>query len=145
LLQEVCFVQVQLNLNFASLVPPGVQGLTILRVNFYIKLPQSTHGMTNERSQPYCLMSWLGEADLHAMSAANFTHNVLSHTLQDGPINLLHPKFNLTSAKTDSIAIEAQISSKIICLTTPLVLDSLFNQLCPSYSKEPHAALNLVR
>jgi hypothetical protein len=32
--KQVCFVQVQLNLNFASLVPPGVQGLTILRVSF---------------------------------------------------------------------------------------------------------------
>jgi hypothetical protein len=41
--------------------------------------------------------------------------------------------------------IEAEISSKIICLTTPLVLDTLFNQLCPGYSKEPHAALDHVR
>ncbi len=48
----VCFVQVQLNLNSASLVPCSIQGLTILRVQFYIELPQSTHDMTNERIQP---------------------------------------------------------------------------------------------
>jgi hypothetical protein len=101
--------------------------------------------MKNERSQPSCLTSWLGDADLRAMSAANLTHNVLSHTLQDGPINLLCPKFNLTLAKTDSTAIEVEINSKIIRLATPLVLNSLFNQLCPTYSKEPHAALDHVR
>ncbi len=55
--KQVRFVQVQLNLNFASLVPPGVQGLTILRLEFFIELPQSTRDMTNERSQPYRLTS----------------------------------------------------------------------------------------
>jgi hypothetical protein len=39
--------------------------------------------MTNERSQPYRLTSWLGNADLRAMSAANLTRDVLSYTLQD--------------------------------------------------------------
>jgi hypothetical protein len=45
----------------------------------------------------------------------------------------------------DSSAIKAAINSKTICLATPLVLDSLFNQLCPGYSKEPHTALNHIR
>jgi hypothetical protein len=103
--KQVCFLQVQLNLDFASLVPPGVQGPTILRVEFYIKLPQSTCNMTNGNNQPYRLTSWLGNADPRAMSAANRTCNVLSHTLQDGPINLLCPEFNRTLAKTDSTAI----------------------------------------
>jgi hypothetical protein len=101
--------------------------------------------MTNERSQPYHLTSWLGNADLRAMSAVDLTRDVLSHTLQDRPINLLCPEFNLTSAKTDSTATKAEISSKIICLATPSVLDSLFNQLCPGYSKEPHTTLYHVR
>jgi hypothetical protein len=100
--------------------------------------------MTNGNNQPYCLTSWLGDADLRTITAANFTCNVLAHTLQDGPIDLLWPASNLTSAKTDLTTIEAEISSKIIRLATPLVLDTLFNQLCPGYSKEPHAALDHV-
>jgi hypothetical protein len=44
----------------------------------------------------------------------------------------------------DLTAIEAEISSKIIRLATPSVLNSLFNQLCPGYSKEPRAALDHV-
>jgi hypothetical protein len=143
--KQVRFVRVQLNLNFASLVPSGVQGLTILRVEFYIELPQSSCNMLNGNAQNYSLTSWLGAADLRTISATDFTRNVLAHTLQDGPIDLLCPNFNLTSAKTDSTNIEAEISLKIIRLATPLVLDSLFGQLCPGYSKEPHAALDHVR
>jgi hypothetical protein len=79
------------------------------------------------------------------MFATNLTCDVLSLTLQDGPIDLLCPKFNLTLSKTDLTAIEVEMSSKIIRLATPLVLDSLFNQLCPGYLKEPHAALDHVR
>jgi hypothetical protein len=85
-----------------------------------------------------------GDAGLCAMSAADLTRDVLSHTLQDGPINLLRPEFNLTSAKTNSTVTKAEISSKIIRLATVLVLNSLFNQLCPGHSKEPHTALNHV-
>jgi hypothetical protein len=100
--------------------------------------------MQNGNYQNYCLTSWLSNADLCAISPTNFTCNVLAHTLQDGPIDLLRPDFNLTSAKMDSTNIEVEISSKIIRLATPLVLDSLFNQLCPGYSKEPHAVLDHI-
>ena len=54
------------------------------------------------------------------------------------------PNFNLKSTKTDSTTIEAEISLKIIKLATPSVLNHLFNQHCPGYSKESHAALNHI-
>jgi hypothetical protein len=101
--------------------------------------------MTNSKNQPYCLTSWLGNADLRTITVANLTCNVLAHTIQYGPINLLCPDFNLTSAKMDSTTIEAEISSEIIHLATLSVLNTLFNQLCPGYSKESHAALDHVR
>ncbi len=78
------------------------------------------------------------------MPADTFSRDILGITLQDGPLDLLCPDFNLTSAKTDSVTIEAEISSKIIKLATTSVLDHLFNQLCPGYSKEPHAALDHI-
>jgi hypothetical protein len=53
--KQVCSIQVQLNFDFEGLVPPGVQGLTILRVGFYIELPQSMCDMTNGNNQPYRL------------------------------------------------------------------------------------------
>jgi hypothetical protein len=74
-----------------------------------------------------------------------FSCNILGITLQDCPLNLLSSDFNLTSAKTDSATIKAEIISKIIKLATPSVLDHRFNQLCPGYSKEPHMALNHIQ
>ena len=100
--------------------------------------------MMNGNNKPYRLTTWLGDTDLRAIAAANFACGVLAHTLQDRPINLLRTDFNLTSAKTDLSNIKAEISSKIIHLASCSVLDTLFNQLCPGYSKEPHAALNHV-
>ena len=100
--------------------------------------------MINGVNGAYCLTTFLGPDNIHLMSREEFSRNILGVTLQDGPINLLCPDFNLASAKTDSTLIEAVISSKIIRLATPSILYHLFNQLCLGYSKEPHAALDHI-
>jgi hypothetical protein len=142
--QNIRFVWVQMNLNFASLVTLGNPGVTVLRVEFYIELPQGSRDMINGVNGAYCLTTFLGPDDIRLMSREEFSCDILGVTLQDGPINLLCPDFNLTSTKMDSTTIEAAISPKIICLATPSILDHLFNQLCPGYSKEPHAALDHI-
>jgi hypothetical protein len=142
--KQICFVQVQLNLDFSSLVSQGIQGVTVLRVEYYIELPQGLRNLQNGYNQPYCLTTFLGAEDLHTIAATDFAQDILTTTLQDGPNDLLCPDFKLNSAKIDSIAIKAEINSKIIHLATPLVLNHLFNQLCPGYSKKPHAVLNHI-
>jgi hypothetical protein len=144
-LQNIGFVRVQLNLNFASLVTLDPPGVTVLHVEYYIEFPQNSRDMTNKKSQAYRLTTFLGPDDIHCIPAAEFARDILAVTLQDGSINLLCPDINLTSVKTDSTTITAKISSKIICLAAPSILDHLFNQLCPGYSKEPHAALDHIR
>jgi hypothetical protein len=143
--KQICFLRVQLNLNFSSLVTAGTQGVTILHIDYYIKLPQGSCALQNDRGMAYCLTTFLGPNDLCFISPVDFASNIFAMTLQDGLINLLPPEFNLTSAKMDSTAINAKINSKIISVATKLVLDHLFNQLCPGYSKEPHAALDHIR
>ncbi len=130
-----------MNLDFASLVTLDPPGVTVLQVEFYIELPQGSRDMTNGHGSPYRLTTYLGPDDICTMPPDVFLRDILGITLQDGPINLLHPEFNLTAAKTDSTIIEAEINMKVIRLATLSVIDHLFNQLCPGYSKEPHAAL----
>jgi hypothetical protein len=79
------------------------------------------------------------------MAAEEFQRDILGITLQDGPVNLLSPTFNLTLARMDHTTLVSKICSKIIMLATPSVRECLFNQLCPGYSKEPHAALDHIR
>jgi hypothetical protein len=65
--------------------------------------------MTNGHGSPYCLTTYLGLDDICTMPPDVFLHDILGITLQDGSIDLLHPEFNLTAAKTDSMIIEARI------------------------------------
>jgi hypothetical protein len=101
--------------------------------------------MTNGHGSPYHLTTYLGPDDICTMPLDVFLRNILSVTLQDAPIDLLCPKFNMTAAKIDSMIIKAKINMKVICLTTPSVIDHLFNQLCLGNSKEPHATLDHIR
>ncbi len=134
-----------MNLDFANLVTLDPPGVTVLQVEFYNELPQGSRDMTNGHSSPYRLTTYLGLDDICTMPPDVFLRDILGVTLQDGPINLLCPEFNLTAAKTDSMIIEAKINMKVIRLATPSVIDHLFNQLCSGYSKEPHAALNHIQ
>jgi hypothetical protein len=53
--QNIQFVRVQLNLDFASLVTLDPPGVTVLHVEFYIELPQSSRDMLNGIGGPYRL------------------------------------------------------------------------------------------
>jgi hypothetical protein len=101
--------------------------------------------MQNGNGRAYCLTTFLGTDNVCTIADADFSHDILTTTLQDGLINLLCPDLNLTSTKTDSTAIQAEINSKITRLATPSILNHLFNQLCLGYSKEPYAALDHIR
>jgi hypothetical protein len=81
------------------------------------------------------------------MPVTEFERDIIGVTLQDDPINLLHPNVNLMAVMTNSTTstIEAKISKKIIEIATPSIFEHLFNQLCPGYSKEPHTVLNHIQ
>ncbi len=53
--KQVCFVRVQLNLDISSLASQGVQGVTILRVEYHIELPQGLRNLQNGNNQGYRL------------------------------------------------------------------------------------------
>jgi hypothetical protein len=100
--------------------------------------------MTNDTSGVYRLTTYLSPNNICSMPPTDFVRNILSVTLQDCSIDLHCPNFNLMAAKTESTTIEAEISLKIIHLATPSIINHLFNQLFPGYSKEPHAALDHI-
>jgi hypothetical protein len=144
---NIKFVCIQLNLDFITLVtlwPPG-PGNTILCAEYYIELPQDSRNMQNGANQEYRLTTYLGPSNLCAIAADAYQRDILAITLQDGPVDLLSPMFNLTLARIDRTALVSKIRTKIIMLATPSVLECLFNQLCPGYYKEPHATLDHIR
>ena len=83
-------------------------------------------------------------ANLKGMSCNNVKTNILDITLQGGPVYLQPAAFGLTSACTKGTVLGSSIDSKIMKLAYQTVCKTLFTEICPDYSNQPHAALNLI-
>jgi len=113
-------------INFADLITVPDAGVTVLRVSFYIKLPQLTRAMTNDHGHTYNLTSWLGAADLLTLSAEEVRTLILQPSLQDGPIALCESDYNLTEANVDSKGVRETINTKILQLGLKQICASIF-------------------
>ncbi len=141
----VKFVRIQLTIDYAPLVNANPAGATVLRAEYYIKLPQTLHQMKNGNGNAYNLLTFHGPADMRTMSSADVQVQLLDITFQDGPVDLQPSKFNLSSARTDSTDIRSDIEGKILHLPSATVWNTMFLELCPGYSMQPHAAIDHIR
>ena len=100
--KHVKFIRVQVSVNFVDLVTAMNPGPTILRIEYFIELPQSTRQMTNGIGHVYNLTTFHGVLDLRTLDAQGVQHEITDFTLQDGPVELQAASFGATSARTDS-------------------------------------------
>jgi hypothetical protein len=105
---NVKFVRVQINLDFRSLVSVAPPGITTLRAEYYIELPQTSRAMTNGAGAGYNLVTFHGVDDLRTLAQADVQATILDQTLQDGPYDLHPASFNLTTARTDGACHDLQ-------------------------------------
>ncbi len=141
---NVKFVRVQITLNFNSLVSVEPPGITTLQVEYYIELPQMSRAMVNGAGVGYNLVTYHGADDLRTLQSAEVQATILNLTLQDGPYDLQLASCNLTTARTDSALLRSAIKGKILRLAYATICNTLFLELCPGYSNQPHAALNHI-
>ena len=142
---DVCFVRVTSSIDFAPLVTIAIAGPTVLRLQYYLELPQSTLTLLNGVGANYNLTTWHGAADLSSLSAQDVRLFILDVVLQDGPIALLQADFNLGEVNIDSNGLIERIHAKILKLGFNQIAHCIFSQLCPNYSDQPHAALDHIR
>jgi hypothetical protein len=142
---NVKFVRVQITLDFCPLVSVDPPGLTTLRMEYYVELPQTSRAMLNGVGGGYNLVMNHGPDDLHTLTTQQVQADNLAQTLQDGPYDLQPASFNLTMARTDGTALRSEIEGKILRLAYPTICNTLFLELCPGYSNQPHAALDHIR
>jgi hypothetical protein len=143
--KDVCYVCVQLSLNFAGLLGPQHIGASVIKSMYYIELPQTSVNMTNGAGAAYVLTTYHGPADITLMTAKQFLVNIINPCLQRGPISLSHANFNLQEANTDSTTVKDQLINKILVLGYASICTSVFAILCPGYSNQPHAILDHIR
>jgi hypothetical protein len=139
--QDICYVRVSCTVDYARLLM--VPGLTMLRVAFYIELPQMTRVMVNGIGGNYNLTSWLGAADLSTLSCVEVRKNILEPCLRDGPITL-SVAVNLAKANVNAKTIRDTIRAKILKLGFKQICATIFQRLCPGYSNQPHVALEHI-
>ncbi len=135
--QNICFVCVTCTINFTGLVAMDNYGPTMLRVGFYLKLPQTTFAMVNGNNQAYNLTTWHGAADLATLTSNKVCAQILEPTLQDGPIALRPTNFNLGNANIDTTTIRETIHTKILKLRFKQICALIFTQLFPAKATSP--------
>jgi hypothetical protein len=143
----VKFVRIQLELDFVDLTiataHPAPHNV-VLRGEYYLQLPQSSTNLNNGAGTAYTLTSWLGLSDLRTSSIVSVQHDILGITHQDGPYDLLAPSFNLTSCRTDSTAVYGELKSLVVRLASDTIHQTMFMELVPGYSIEPHNVLEHI-
>ena len=143
--KDVKFVRVQLTIDYQPLVSAESPGATVLRTEYYIELPQTSVQVVNDANVAYNLLTYHGPGDLRILSMSEFQAQILDVTYQDGPVDLQPSKFNLTSARTDSSDIRSEHEGKITRLASATIWQTMFLELCPGYSMQPHAAIDHIR
>jgi len=144
--QDVCFARVQCTLDFADLTTVNPYPVaTVLRMSYYIELPQTSRAMTNGACAAYTLVSFLGVDDIRTLSPKLMKSEILTPVHQNGPIMLAASDFNLTHANTDTHAVAVEIDGKILKMAWHQLCASIFTEICPGYSNQPQAALEHIR
>ena len=100
--------------------------------------------MVNAGGVAYNLTSWHGMANLSLLAHDQVRATVLESSLQDRPILLSSADFNLGDANIDAVTIHKNIHAKILHLSFKQIAASIFVQLCPSHSNQPHAVLKHI-
>ncbi len=117
---------------------------TILRGEYYIKLPQRTVQLTNEQSAAYNLTTFIGAADLRTLSAREVKQDIIDDTHQDGLFDLLEPAFNFTLCKTNSLVVYSNLKTLVIKLASDTVHEQVCAVLVSGYSMEPQTVLDHI-
>jgi hypothetical protein len=142
--KDVKFVCVQLTIDYAPLVNVNPPGATVLRTEYYIELPQTSVQVRDGAGNAYNLLTFHGPEDLCTMSPAEVQAQLLDVTFQDGLADLQPSKFNLSSARTDSSEMRSDNEGRIIRLASATVWHTMFLELRPGYSMQPHAAIEHI-
>jgi hypothetical protein len=101
--------------------------------------------VVNNAGHNYNLTTWHSAANLHMLSPVQVRATILDPCLHDGPITLRTANFNLNNVQVDDTSIIKIIQAKILKLGFRHICASVFQQMCPGYSDQPHAAIKHIR
>jgi hypothetical protein len=111
---DVCFIRIQITLEYAALFAAGHTVPTSIKSMYYIELLITTIPLTNGAGGAYNLTTYHGPGDLRTMTAAKVLTQIVDPCLQQGPITLKNANFNLATANVDTTKHRDLLNSKIL-------------------------------
>ena len=115
-------------------------------MEYYIELPQSPVNLVNGAGNPHVLSTYTGPADLRTLSTVEIHTIILGPCVQDHPVTLVTPDFNLPSVvRTNEVSMHAEITKKVPRFAFNQICATLFTTLCPNYTSQPHAAVDVIK
>jgi hypothetical protein len=138
--QDVRFVRVQVSVDYSY----AIRGVSPLRLDFYIELPQSSTPMLNGAGNAYTLVTYAGVADLRTLNTEQAKADILDVTYQTGPGQIVPPAFGTISATLNQVQATNDCESKILRVVLDAVFNEVFAAIAPNYTNQPQAALEHV-
>ena len=138
--QDVKFVRVQVSVDYTY----TLQGVSPIRLDFYVELPQTSTPMTNGAGGAYTLVTYAGPEDLRTLDTAQSASTILDVTYQTRPGQIQAPVFGATAATLTQDHAMAEIESKILRVCMEAVLNNIFLAVAPNFTNQPEAALEYV-
>jgi hypothetical protein len=141
---DIRFVRLQCNISFRDKITTA-GSINTFRYEYYIELPQTTHNLTNGNNQPYQLTTWGGVDDLRTLTGAVVRRDILAHTLQVGPAQLIAPAFASTRATLETSTARIDIEESLLRMAYDQIGATLLEALAPNFTTQPHVIIDQVR
>ena len=120
------------------------QQVTVLPLEYFIELHQSTKPVTSGGGQIRQLTTWHKTADLSTLTLEEISTEILDKTFQTCPVLLKRSALNL-EVETESDQINKKISERMNGIAWMLIVDAIFSELYPNFSSNPQAPLKLIK
>jgi len=108
--QDIMFVKVQVSVDYSY----SIRGVSPVRLDFYIELPQTSTVMVNGIGGAYTLVTYLGPADLRTLDTVQSAAAILNHAYQSSPGQIVAAVFGSTATTLNQDRAMVDIETKIL-------------------------------
>jgi len=138
--QDIMFVRVQVSVDYSY----SIRGVSPVRLDFFIELPQTSTAMVNGVGGAYTLVTYSGPADLRTLDTVQSAAAILDLTYQSAPGQIVAAVFGATAATLNQDRAMVDIETKILRVVRESIFRDVFLATAPNYTDQPEAALEHV-
>ena len=140
---NIFYARVRSLVSFDILNPDG-SPLCQVECEFFVKRPQSSMAIIHLNNVAANLSSYLGHANLPAITADVCRHDIFNVTYWRHPWDLKEPHFNRPNATIDMSVLDLRFKDHVLTFGWPFLKASLYRATCPGNIASPSATLESI-